>query len=244
MRGGNIHGDPGRQTIMRLQMTTDEQIEILGKGERAWNRRRQEYPDEATPDLSGSQFAHANFSGFDLHGVVLQKAYLRGASLRGTCLRQADLQGAYLIDADLDQADLSQARLLAANLNGANLTDCAFQGADLREADCGGADLSRADFTDANLQCANLLGANLEGARFVRTKGLSSRQLMAGRNWEKAQFHPDLADRLDLPFARATGRPVLAEGHAAVENNQPASSSEESNPAFATLSCSLDPSLG
>jgi uncharacterized protein YjbI with pentapeptide repeats len=165
--------------------------------------------------------------------------------LRRACLRQANLQGAYLIGADLEQADLSQARLVAANLNGANLADCAFQGADLREADCGGAELSRADFTSADLHCVNLLGANLEGARFFHTKGLSSRQVMAARNWAKALFDRDLVDRLDLPFAREAERPVLAEQQEPIaHSDQPASSGDESRRRLATASCSLDPSLG
>jgi uncharacterized protein YjbI with pentapeptide repeats len=244
-------------SIMQLQMTSQEHIEILRQGETAWNRHRRESAGEDAPDFSGSHFPYADFSGFDLHNVLLQKAYLRGASLRKACLRQADLQSAYLIDADLEEADLSQARLVAVNLNGANLADCTFQSANLREADCGGANLSRADFTDADLHGVNLLGANLEGARFVRTRGLSSRQLMAGRNWQKALFHRDLADRLDLPLGHEAAHTVPGEAAAGgrqrsehgdpsgaqqpIENNDPL---DPSSQRIVTLSCWLDPTLG
>ena len=248
--------------MMQVQMTSQEHIEILRQGENAWNRHRRECPDESAPDFSGSHFPYADFSGFDLHDVLLQKAYLRGASLRKACLCQADLQSAYLIDADLEQADLSQARLVAVNLNGATLADCAFHSANLREADCGGADLSRADFTDADMHGVNLLRANLEGARFVRTRGLSSRQIMAGRNWQKALFHRDLADRLDLPFGddagptvpaaepASAGEPVRSESshpsgeQRAIEKDEPASPPDPSSSRIAALTCSLDPSLG
>jgi uncharacterized protein YjbI with pentapeptide repeats len=226
-------------------MLSDNFIAIFGQGEAAWNRRRRESPDEPPPDLSASQFAHANLSGFDLHGVIFRRAYLRGALLRGACLREADLQGAYLIGGDLEGAKLSQARLVATNLNGANLVACDFHGADLREADCGEADLSRADFTDADLRGANLLGANLEGARFARTKGLSSRQLMAAQNWQKAVFQRDLLEHLDLPFDRASQESPPAE-HPDAPDDLDTSDYEADTPvrAFAARSGSLDPILG
>lgn len=242
--------------MLQRPMTADQHLDTLLQGEHAWNQYRQEHAGAAVPDFSGAHFAHANFSGFDLHGVVLHRAYLRGAALRGACLRECDLRGAYLIDADLERADLSRARLLAVNLNGANLAACVFQEADLREADCGGADLTGADFTGADLLCVNLLGANLEAVRFVRTKGLSSRQIMAARNWDKALFDPALVAQLDLPLVRETESAMVAEEAVSLESDarqrteaaehapQPRSNRTQSSRSLATLSCYLDPSLG
>jgi uncharacterized protein YjbI with pentapeptide repeats len=232
-------------------MTSSQYTQILLQGEEAWNRIRQEHAAEPAPDLSGIQFAHADLSGFDLHGVVLQKAYLRGATLRGACLRDADLQSAYLMGADLGSAQLSRSRLVAVNLNCANLAGCTFDGADLRDADCGGADLAGADFTDADLHGANLLGANLEGAVFTRTRGLSSRQLMAGRNWEGARLHGDLAAQLDLPPAgrnqagKEPASPSVPEKRQAVAagRRNTASTSQDTANAFQALECSPDPTL-
>jgi uncharacterized protein YjbI with pentapeptide repeats len=237
---------------MPLQMTSADYIKILLQGEDAWNRSRQQYANEPAPDLSGIQFAHADLSRFDLRGVVLQKAYLRGATLRGACLRESDLQSAYLIGADLEKAEFSRSRLVAVNLNGANLAECTFDGADMRDADCGGADLCGADFTDADLHGANLLGANIEGAIFARTRGLSSRQLMAARNWEKAHLHGDLTEQLDLPLAHRN-RPNTGDASSGSENRKAADAPGRSaNPAgsagtaqaFHALECSFDPILG
>jgi hypothetical protein len=131
------------------------------------------------------------------------------------------------------------------------LAGCAFDGADLRDADCGGADLSCADFTDADLHGANLLGSNLEGAVFTRTRGLSSRQLMAARNWEKARLHGDLAVQLDLPPAgrnqasQGPSSPPVPEKRRAVaagRRNRTSESSETAS-AFQSLECSPDPTL-
>lgn len=230
-------------------MTSAEYTQILLQGQEVWNRARQEHAAEPAPDLSGIQFAHADLSGFDLHGVVLQKAYLRGATLRGACLRDADLQSAYLMGADLDNAELSRSRLVAVNFNGANLAGCTFDGADLRDADCGGADLTSADFTDADLHGANLLGANIEGAVFTRTRGLSSRQLMAARNWEQARLHGDLAVQLDLPPAgrdqpcQGPSSPSVPEKRRAVAAGRRNRGSGETANAFQVLECSPDPTL-
>ena len=87
--------------------------------------------------------------------------------LRNTDLYGANLYGAGLVCADLRNAILSDASLRGANLESANLESADLESADLRNAYLEG----------ANLEDANLEGANLEGAKFIKTYGLTEKQI-------------------------------------------------------------------
>ncbi len=134
-------------------MANENQVHILQRGFRIWNKWRAENIHEE----------------IDLQGVILNKAklsrvYLIGANLSNASLVGADLSGADLSDADLHEIDLSHANLLIADLSGADLRGAILKGANLREVNFSGADLSGADLTGANLTGVNLRETNLSGA--------------------------------------------------------------------------------
>ena len=114
------------------------QLSLLKKGDKAWNKWRQEnLLDRA-----------------DLREANLSYADLSGANLGGANLSKADLSKAGLSNADLTRADLSEANLSGANLSYANLS----------KADLSGANLTRADLFRATLFSVILDGVNFEKA--------------------------------------------------------------------------------
>jgi hypothetical protein len=96
-------------------MANKEQLNILKKGVKAWNKWRR----------------HMRTVNMYLD---LRRADLRGAKLEGINLNTADLEGADLSEADLYWANLRSANLKFANLSGANLLRADLQGADLQGA--------------------------------------------------------------------------------------------------------------
>ncbi len=103
-------------------MANPEHLNILKRGDKAWNAWRKENPT-VRPELTEVNLADANLSktnltGADLTGAILTEAYLRGAHLRGADLGKANLTKAYLRGADLRRANLEGVKnLTQAQLN-------------------------------------------------------------------------------------------------------------------------------
>ena len=142
-----------------------------------------------------------DFHSLDLRDTVFTNADLRGANFIDADLHQADFRDTRLHKTTLDGVDLSKVKLFGANffeaalceanLNRTDLRGVNFYGADLRGANLSeanlvvvnlyGTDLREANLYGANLYGANLYGANLHGtiiseARFIQTKGVSSKE--------------------------------------------------------------------
>lgn len=103
-------------------MADSEQLALLKRDVRAWNRWRSDQP-LAVPDLRGADLSWAN-----LVRANLAKADLRGARLHGVNLFKADLNSANLEGALLDDACLEFATLVETNLAGAHLRGCEVYG--------------------------------------------------------------------------------------------------------------------
>src|SRR5437763_372446 len=61
-------------------MTSQEHLDILRQGVKAWNQWRQEHPD-IQPNLSGANLVNADLSGTHLRGANLSGADLSDANL-------------------------------------------------------------------------------------------------------------------------------------------------------------------
>jgi uncharacterized protein YjbI with pentapeptide repeats len=164
-------------------MANQEQLEILKKGVKIWNKWREENPafqvdlsntsfrivsyishdGFAPPDDSDLDIEHDGRLGMDFRGINLNKA-----SLIGTDFFNANLSEANLSKAILGGANLGRCNLNKASLNGAYLDDADLSLATLKESDCSNANLRGAKLLDANLSEANLQGANLIFANFLR----------------------------------------------------------------------------
>ena len=147
---------------------------------------------------------HANLWGANLNDVNFLQAHLIQACLAETNLVRARLSLANLGGTDLTGANLNEVRLDGANLSGANLS-----GASLTNANLLGANLIGANFYEANLSGAKFGDANMDGARFnhadlsmadfQEAKNLVPGQVEFAKNYEKAQYDPDLRQQLGLP---------------------------------------------
>jgi hypothetical protein len=138
-------------------MADKAQLEILHKGDRAWNAWRMRNP-HTKPQLSGAKLSRANLTWANLCEANLARADLSRAELSEATLIEADFRAA-----DLSGADLTLACLVEADLSGANLSGAKLNGANLIRAKLGGANLSA-----ANLSRTDLTGAHLEGSSLVR----------------------------------------------------------------------------
>ncbi len=148
-------------------MANPEHLAKLEEGVEAWNKWREENPDE-TPDLSKAYLRQVNLVDANLSG-----AYLRQADLRGTDLKGVNLRGAYMLKGDLAKAnlvevDLTEANLIGANLGGANLHAASLNYAKLYGANLYGANLSQAALLSAKLKGGHLKFANLREAFLQR----------------------------------------------------------------------------
>ncbi len=114
-------------------MANDEQLKILKRGARAWNKWRNKNPN-ADVELSRADISKANLSGADL-----SKAYISEANFE-----EADLSRANLMKAVLSGTNLYRANLTNTDLNGAKLIGC-----DLRGTMLNGADLVHSNFWKA-----------------------------------------------------------------------------------------------
>jgi hypothetical protein len=144
-------------------MANEEQVRILKEGVEAWDRWRDDHPDDR-PDLSEADLRKARLGEADLGEANLSKANLGGADLRGAKLFRSNLRGANLVGVDLSGADLSGADLYRADLGGADLSGADLDAADLNGANLSGANLRTADLIRASLNAARLSGADLGDA--------------------------------------------------------------------------------
>jgi uncharacterized protein YjbI with pentapeptide repeats len=110
-------------------MADQEQVKLLKKGTKAWNKWRKKNPDVEI-DLSEALFNGVNLNEVNLNGANLNEALLSDAHLNGADLSNANLSGAWLNEADLSEANLSGASFKRAELIGVD-----FRKADLRKAD-------------------------------------------------------------------------------------------------------------
>lgn len=149
-------------------MANEEQLAILKKGARVWNKWRWERADVAI-NLQGANLRVADLRQADLRKADLAEADLDGALLNDTALDGANLAGTILNRAHLSRAILSEACLSQAKCAGTNLDKAHLRNADLSGAYLLGANLSLADLRYANLSLANLFAANLSGAIFKET---------------------------------------------------------------------------
>ncbi len=162
-------------------MANPEHLAKLKEGIEAWNKWREENPNE-TIDLKEANLGDANlvgvnFSFADLTRVIFREADLDEANLREAELyeanfRRANLGGANLhraklSEADFYDADLARVNLVDANLFHASLYKADLRGADLRGASLRGADLCKADLRKANLSAADLYGADFNAAMLI-----------------------------------------------------------------------------
>jgi hypothetical protein len=135
-------------------MANEELLKILKQGVAAWNKWREDNPNEhidfAGVHLSGVSLS---FAGADFHKVDFNGASLSFSNLNGVNLSEANLPGVYF-----HWTNLSNANLMGACLNGANLT-----GADLSGADLAGADLITTILVDTNLEKSILTGCRVYG---------------------------------------------------------------------------------
>jgi uncharacterized protein YjbI with pentapeptide repeats len=198
-------------------MASQEHLDILRSGVKAWNAWRKENA-KLLPDLGSAKLRSARLSEVDLSRGTLTRAnllnaQLTGANMCGADLRGADLSGANLgaanlKDSDLNGVDLQGADLRCANLNGADLTGAKVVGANLSEADLRRTRLSaylhRATLRGANLDAANLRHADLSSANLSCTNLIYANLSYAdvsGARFDEARFGSTMLGGLDLSTA-------------------------------------------
>src|SRR5512134_299926 len=88
-------------------MADEQQVTLLCRSIREWNRWRDENP-QVMPDLAGAGLRGLNLSGANLSRANLNRADLRGAVLSGCTLFGAELASANFFKAVLDGADIDR----------------------------------------------------------------------------------------------------------------------------------------
>ena len=131
-------------------MANQEQLKILKKGVKTWNKWREENP-KAKINLSKAKLNERHLANINLSQANLSEAGFWKADLYGANLTEADLSGCELVRANLTGAKLSKANLFSA--------DCV--GADLR-----GADLRGANLDHAILWTTELISALVDATQF------------------------------------------------------------------------------
>jgi uncharacterized protein YjbI with pentapeptide repeats len=160
-------------------------LKILNKGKTAWNRWRNENPEEPI-DLSTTNLANADLRGFDLRSVNLSYSNLHSADLCGI-IRKGREHPTFSNAADLRGANLRGAILTSANLEGGRLRD-----ANLSRANLAGANLRGAVLRDASLDDANLASADLTGVFLKKTHGLLQEQIESAIGDHSTKLPPHL----------------------------------------------------
>lgn len=158
---------------------------------------------EPNQNLSNAKLENARLEKARLMGADLTQANLMGANLKEAFLVKATLIRANLIDTCFVDANLLDANLMGANLMGANLIgayskDIYLGTANLEAANLEKANLEKANLEGANLEKANLKGANLNDASLKGAKNLTTEQVKAAKNWEKAHYDLDFQRQLGL----------------------------------------------
>ncbi|PSB13824.1 hypothetical protein C7B76_18445 [filamentous cyanobacterium CCP2] len=103
----------------------------------------------------------------------------------------------HLDSANLRSADLRDAHFKYVDLESSNLQDANFQGADLEDANLSSANLCQVKFKGANLKQTNFYKADLSEADFREAKNLTSKQVKAAQNWDKANYDENLRKQLN-----------------------------------------------
>lgn len=114
-------------------MAQRDQLEILNKGVKVWNRWRKENPDEII-DLRGANLLEAKLPKINFRNAYLGHARLSYANLEQADLISADLIGVNFYKTRLKKAKMQNARLVVSrlvktDLEGANLNGCSIYGA-------------------------------------------------------------------------------------------------------------------
>ena len=179
-------------------MITIDYLELIEQGVDAWNRWREEHPEEY-PELESAYLFEKSLQGINLRGANLKRACLIGANLQNADLAGADLGGVYA-----SNANLQGARLAAANLQGGNFS----------EANLAQADLSDAAIDDANFTKACLEGTCLDGWPAVGdvtpAAGENSQPEMRSVAPAPSPTKPDLMPRFGLMLAAVSGALFVA----------------------------------
>lgn len=166
------------RTPLPNHQRADIQAILLVLGRRETTRDKFRIPLHGT-DLRSLHLNNCNFSN----------SFLILARLDNANLQQADLSGASLMDAKLDGAHLQEAILTDSKLIKASLKSAQLARAILRNTNCTGADFTGADLSDTDLM----------GAALAKTIGLEPDQLKKARNWQNADYSPQLRRELGLP---------------------------------------------
>lgn len=93
-----------------MDMANAQQVEVLKKGGKAWNRWRKRNL-HGTPDFGGANLSGVDLSRADLSKANLFNANLRRTDLSGANLSKTDLRGANLCEADLEGTTLEETTL-------------------------------------------------------------------------------------------------------------------------------------
>jgi len=167
-------------------MANEEQLKILLQGVTAWNKWRNEKPEESIDlidaDLRKMDLTMVNFNrarlinsnlngahlrAADISGGILDRADLGGTDLHETVIEDASLCWTYLGNADLSGSNLRKSSFFNANLGGADLSYSNLEGANFNWANLNGANLRRSDLHNTSLFMADMAGTNLEGANII-----------------------------------------------------------------------------
>lgn len=120
-------------------MANQEQLEILNKGVKEWNRWRESNPgiqiDLSDVDLEGRDLPFINLIGADLSRTNLTSANLLCANLHSSRLDFATLRNAKLVWANLSRSTLIDATLHNANLTETNLLEAKVSTDQLKKAE-------------------------------------------------------------------------------------------------------------
>jgi uncharacterized protein YjbI with pentapeptide repeats len=131
--------------------------------------------------------------------INLKDADLRGTKLQGINLSGANLEGADLRNADFEIVNMND--INTTNLKYANLKKAKLQGSKLH-----GLDLACTDLTGVNLKDVDLTSVNFDGTddmcfhsfQGVSDKRITSTQIKAAKNWQKAKYSDKFSKKLGL----------------------------------------------
>jgi Pentapeptide repeats (8 copies)/AAA ATPase domain len=118
-----------------------------------------------------------------------------------SCIRLTT--GGKMSGANFSRSKLKSVVMQDVNLKGANLSHADLSHADLSHADLSYADLSYADLSHTNLRHTSFFGTEIKGANLDRANlkdvDLIIDDVKLAKNWEKAEYDPDVRKKLGLP---------------------------------------------